>query len=104
MPDERETSQSVSPGGTRAWLVLVTGQADAPIAGFWEQADAVTYAEALRVTDPGGRPLVREVVLQGARHRCQLCGEPVVLDDRSDPMSWIHAEDANDLGDHTAEV
>jgi hypothetical protein len=86
------------------WLVLVNGQADAPIAGFWEQADAVTYAEALRVADPGGRPLVREVVLQGARHRCRLCGEPVVLDDRSDPMSWIHAEDANDLGDHTAEV
>ena len=104
MPDERPTSQSARPGGTRAWLVLATGQADAPIAGFWEQADAATYARALRVADSGGRPFVREVVLQGARRRCQLCGEPVVLDDRSDPMSWIHAEDANDLGDHTAEV
>ena len=104
MSDERAASQSARPGGTRVWLVLPTGQADAPIAGFWEQADAVTYAEALRVTDPGRRPLVREVVMQGARRRCQLCGEPVVLDDRSDPMSWIHAEDANDLGDHTAEV
>ncbi len=104
MPDERATSQSARPDGTRVWLVLATGQVNAPIAGFWEQADAVTYAEALRVTDPGRHPLVREVVLQGALHRCQLCGEPVVLDDRSDPMSWIHAEDANDLGDHTAEV
>ena len=60
MPDERATSQSARPGGTRAWLVIANGQADAPIAGFWEQADAVTYAEALRVADPGGSPLVRD--------------------------------------------
>jgi hypothetical protein len=27
-----------------------------------------------------------------------------VLDDPSDAESWRHADDANDLGDHTAEV
>jgi hypothetical protein len=37
------------------------------------------------------------------RPRCRLCGEPIVLDDPDDLMSWIHAEDANDQGDHTAE-
>jgi len=38
------------------------------------------------------------------RPTCRLCGEYVVLDDPDDDMSWIHAEDANDRGDHTTEV
>jgi len=37
------------------------------------------------------------------RPRCSACREPVELDDPDDPESWIHWEDANDLGDHTAE-
>ena len=44
------------------------------------------------------------MIVHGERRRCRLCGEPVTLDDPSDPMSWIHAVDANDLGDHTADV
>ena len=33
-------------------------------------------------------------------------GEPVELSglDLDDPESWAHTEDANDMGDHTAEV
>ena len=47
----------------------------------------------------------RERTLALARRpRCQLCGEPVELADPGDPESWVHAEDANDLADHTAEV
>jgi hypothetical protein len=37
------------------------------------------------------------------RPRCRACREPIELDDVDDPESWIHCEDANDLGDHTAE-
>ena len=40
------------------------------------------------------------------RRRCRICGEPVELSglDLDDPESWAHTEDANDMGDHTAEV
>lgn len=38
------------------------------------------------------------------RPRCALCGEPLVLADASDAESWVHAEDANDWADHTAEL
>lgn len=38
------------------------------------------------------------------RPRCRECREPIELDDPADPQSWIHAEDANDLGDHSAEA
>ena len=38
------------------------------------------------------------------RRRCTVCGQPVVLADEDDPQSWIHADDANDRADHTAEV
>ena len=37
------------------------------------------------------------------RPKCAACREPIELDDPDDPDSWIHCEDANDLGDHTAE-
>jgi hypothetical protein len=43
-------------------------------------------------------------VVSKERRRCRLCGEPIVLDDLDDLMSWVHAEDANDQGDHTAEA
>jgi len=104
MPDEQETIQSASPGGTTVWLVLAAARADGADAAFWEQADAVAYGAALREADPYDRAVVRAVVVQGERRRCRLCGEPVVLDDIADPESWRHADDANDLGDHTAEV
>lgn len=35
---------------------------------------------------------------------CKACGQPVALADADDPDSWVHAEDANDRADHTAEV
>lgn len=38
------------------------------------------------------------------RRRCGMCGEPVELANAADPESWVHAADANDWGDHTAEV
>lgn len=38
------------------------------------------------------------------RPRCSVCGEPTVLADDNDPESWVHAADANDWADHTAEV
>lgn len=38
------------------------------------------------------------------RRPCQACGEPCVLEDLNDPESWIHAPEANDQADHTAEV
>ena len=41
--------------------------------------------------------------MQDDRGRYRLCDEPVALDDPRGPMSWIHAKDANDVGDHTAE-
>jgi hypothetical protein len=104
MPDEQETSQGASAGRTTVWLVLAAGPADAPIAAFWEQADAVAHHAALRAIGPGDLAPVQEVVVQGARLRCRLCGEPVVLDDSAEQESWRHADDANDLGDHTADV
>ena len=104
MPDEQQPSPGASPGGTTVWLVLVPGQADRAIAAFWEQAEAIAHHAALRAARSGDRAVVRAVVVRGERRRCRLCGEPVVLDDTLDPESWRHADDANDLGDHTAEV
>jgi hypothetical protein len=66
------------------------------------------------LVDAGGGALVDAlvgsvgvVVLEGDtddRPRCVACREPIELDDPHDPESWIHCEDANDLGDHTAEA
>ena len=41
---------------------------------------------------------------RAGRRRCVLCGEPIVLCDPDDPESWVHAEDAGDWGDHSAEI
>ena len=41
---------------------------------------------------------------QDARSRCRLCREPIELDDDNDPESWIHTQDANYFGDHTAQM
>ena len=104
MPNEQEINPNEVGGQTAVWLVLTTGQAAGVVAAFWEQADAAAHAALLSTPNPGESVVLREVVVQGSRRRCQLCGEPVVLDDPSDPVSWIHSTDANDLGDHTAEV
>ena len=91
-------------GHRTVWLVLANARSDDPISAFLAELDALAHAEALRLAHPGERPLIREVIVQGEGRRCRLCGEPVVLDDIADPESWRHADDANDLGDHTAEV
>ena len=102
MPNEHEIGPSSIGGQTAVWLVLTNDQPK--VAAFWEQEDAAAHAALLSTPNPGESLVLREVVVQGSRRRCQLCGEPVVLDDPSDPMSWIHAADANDVGYHTAEV
>ena len=51
--------------------------------------------EALAGIDQG--PKARE-----HRPKCAGCGEPVELAYPDDPQSWIHAVDANYLGDHSA--
>ena len=104
MGDERETERSAAADGRPVWLVLDTGQPDHSVSAFWQRADAAAHAAVLSDTDTIGRVVLTEVVIQGGRRRCRLCGEPVVLDDPSDPESWRHADDANDLGDHTAET
>ena len=104
MPDEPQPSLVASPGRTTVWLVLVPGRADSPVAAFWEWADAVAHEAALLATGPADIAVAQQVVVQGERGRCRLCREPVVLADLLDPESWRHSDDANDLGDHTAEV
>jgi hypothetical protein len=56
-------------------------------------------ADRLRSVEPH-RPIVRG---EDERPRCSLCGEPIELADPLDPEGWIHSDDANDRGDHTAE-
>ena len=104
MPNEQEISPNAIDGQTAVWLVLTTGQTAGVIAAFWEQTDAVAHQAALRSTGQVGIALVRDVVVRGVRRRCRLCREPIVLDDTLDRESWRHADDANDLGDHTAEM
>jgi hypothetical protein len=104
MPNEHQISPNAIGGQTAVWLVLATDQSDSVVAAFWERADAAAHAAMLSIANPRESLVLSEVVVQGSRRRCRLCGEPVVLDDPSDHMSWIHAADANDLGDHTAEV
>lgn len=38
------------------------------------------------------------------RRWCAVCREPIVLCDPHDPESWVHAENAGDWGDHSAET
>lgn len=102
MPNEQELRQISVDDQTAVWLVFINDQQTG--AAFWEQADAAAHAALLGTLSPVQSVVLRAVTVQGSRPRCQLCGEPVVLDDPSDLMSWIHAADANDLGDHTAEV
>jgi hypothetical protein len=104
MSDEQAMSQSAAAGRTTVWLAFDTGRPGDSVATFWERAGAAAHVEALSALNPPADVLLMQVVVQGERRRCRLCGQPVVLDDPADPMSWIHAADANDFGDHTAEV
>lgn len=104
MPDEQTRDLSTSVGQPRIWLVHSGTQLDDAVAAFWERIDAEAYAEARGAANPGQPSVLSQLVVQGGRRRCRLCGEPIVLDDLSDAESWRHADDANDLGNHTAEV
>ena len=104
MPDEQTRDLSRPGGQPRIWLVHLRAQQDAAIAAFWERIDAEAYAEARGAANPGQPPVLSQLVVHGGRRRCRLCGEPIVLDDPSEAESWRHADDANDLGDHTAEA
>lgn len=104
MGAEHETWRSAAADGCTVWLVLDTGRPDQSVSAFWQRIDAAVHAAALSATDPVGRVVLTEVTVHDGRSRCRLCGEPVVLDDLSDPESWRHADDANDLGNHTAEA
>ena len=104
MGEEQETRRSAAGDGSRVWLVLDTGQPGQSVSAFWRRVDAAAHAAVLSATNAIGRVVLSEVVVQGGRRRCRLCGEPIVLDDPSDTETWRHADDANDLGDHTAEV
>lgn len=104
MNDAQEDVQLDDEDLTTVWVVITEAESSETITAFWTESDALAHASGLRVANPDRGTAVRNVVVRGQRRRCRLCGEPVVLDDPGDPMSWIHAEDANDLGDHTAEV
>lgn len=104
MADEQTRDLSTSGGQPRIWLVHSRGQQDDAVAAFWELIDAEAYAEARRAANPGQPSVLIQLGVQGGRRRCRLCGEPIALDDPSDAESWRHADDANDLGDHTAEA
>ena len=75
-------------------IVWLAGGASPP-AAYWRRDDALATA--------GDDSDVVAMAVRGDRPRCR-CGEPAVMHDPDDPMSWIHAPDANDHGDHTAEV
>jgi hypothetical protein len=104
MPNQQQQDPRASTGQARIWLVCSPGQSDREVVAFWERAEAVAFADAWSAANPGPSPVLSEVVVRGDRRRCRLCGEPIVLDDPSDRESWRHADDANDLGDHTAEA
>lgn len=104
---ERETDEA------RAALALLRqsdderGSAEVFISTAGQSALLPDHAVALLadvlVLQAGGRAaLVRQGVPEGDRPHCAGCGEPIELEDPDDVESWIHANDANDRGDHTA--
>lgn len=105
MPNQQQQDASTSSGEARIWWVRSPDQPDREVVAFWERADAVAFTDAWSAANnQGPPPSLSEVVVRGDRRRCRLCGEPIVLDDPSEGESWRHADDANDLGDHTAEA
>lgn len=102
MPNQRRQDARTSSGAARIWLVRSPDQVDREVVAFWERAEAVAFADAWSAANTGPRPVLSEVVVRADRRRCRLCGEPIVPDDPSDAESRRHADDADDLGDHTA--
>ncbi len=111
-----------------AWVFLIERGLDvgAELRLFWNRADAQMAArEYLADVWAGDAPLSADVdealeqynelphraehvfvgplSVEGERKRCALCGEPISLADEADSDRWVHSEDANDGGDHTAE-
>ena len=92
--------------GEPSWVAFVDELSVAPgdllHAECFERSSGLTaLLDAVRRADVRRRE--RTLALE-RRPRCQLCGEPVELADPADAESWVHAEDANDRADHTAEV
>ena len=103
MTPEQLKQSGVSGGGVTVWGVLAGGpSADAKVELFWNQTDAAAHVTLIGASNDAA--MVRQLLIRGERHRCRLCGGPVVLDDPADPMSCYHSGDAGDLGDHTAEL
>ena len=92
-PSWRDSGYVILPGES-----LPVGPSAQPLDA--EQRQAIAEIEATRrLADR-----LRVESTRKQRPRCELCGEPVELADPSDPESWVHTEDANDLADHTAEL
>jgi hypothetical protein len=79
-----------------------------PVVGDVELPEAVARVlEAILEGLAAGDPVLYQVerfVPDQDRTRCEECGEPVELAYPDDPESWIHAEDASYVGDHSASV
>lgn len=66
-------------------------------------AKAVKTSTTSSSSGVGASPSMVSETVSDVEPTCSLCGEPVELADPNDPQSWVHAEHANDTGDHTAE-
>jgi hypothetical protein len=87
--------------------------------GAWTPDELATKADVLKAIEAANQlvgddeyvtvapfPIAGNPYFEGTtdhRPRCKACREPIELDDPGDPSSWVHGEDSNDLGDHTAE-
>jgi hypothetical protein len=85
----------------------------------WPPEDLATKADVLEAIEAANQlvgdeeyivlapfPITGNQYFEGEtdeRPRCIACREPIELHDSNDPESWVHCDDANDLGDHTAE-
>ncbi|MCP3937938.1 MAG: hypothetical protein GY708_21525 [Actinomycetia bacterium] len=111
--------------GPLVWAFLVERGLDgAELRLFWNRADAHAAVREYLAEDSAGDGIppadVDEVIeqynqlsgntehvfvgplpIEGAR--CVIYGEPMSLAEEADSESWVHTEDANDGGDHTAE-
>ena len=89
-----------------ALAVLAAG--GAPVVGDIKLPKAVARAlEGILEGLAAGDPVLYRVerfVPDEVRTRCGQCGEPLELAYPDDPESWVHAEDANYSGDHSASV
>lgn len=91
----------------RSALALLTA-GGVPVVGDIELPEAVARAlEAILEGLAAGDPVLYRVerfVQDEDRTRCGECCEPLELAYPDDPESWVHAEDANYFGDHSASV